>query len=75
LEKLGLVTAHAEVMFYAPGLPREYHASLWGGLRRLLAAIEALARFLPRNATIALIPEGRLVLARTRAHDAEEVTV
>src|SRR5258706_6728715 len=30
LEKLGLVTAHAEELFYAPGRPRDYHASLWG---------------------------------------------
>lgn len=76
LEKLGLVTAHAEVMFYAPGLPREYHASLWGrSFATAAAAIATLTDSLPRNATIALIPEGPYVLARTRAHSAEEVPV
>jgi nickel-dependent lactate racemase len=76
LEKLGLVTAHAEVMFYVPGLPREFHASLWGrSFATAAAAIATLTESLPRNATIALIPEGPYVLARTRAHSAEEVPV
>jgi nickel-dependent lactate racemase len=74
MEKLGLVTAKAEVLFYVPGLPREYHASLWGrAFATAAAAIETLTASLPRNAHIALIPEGPYVLARTRAHDAEEV--
>ena len=30
LEKLGLVTAKLDVLYYVPGLPPEYHASLWG---------------------------------------------
>jgi nickel-dependent lactate racemase len=74
LEKLGLVTAKAEVLFYVPGLSEDYHASLWGrAFPTAAAAIEALTASLPRDARIALIPEGPYVLARTRAHDTEEV--
>jgi len=65
LEKLALVTGRAEVLFYVPGLPRQYHASLWGkAYTTPAAAINALTSSLPSNARIALIPEGPYVLAR-----------
>ncbi len=48
LEKLGLVTAKYEVLFYTPGLPPEYHKSLWGrSWPSAHAAIEALTGSLP----------------------------
>jgi nickel-dependent lactate racemase len=65
LEKLALVTAKASLLFYVPGLPREYHASLWGQAHSTAAeAIEALTSGLPPDARIAVIPEGPYVLAR-----------
>jgi nickel-dependent lactate racemase len=67
LEKLALVTQRAEVLFYVPGLPVEYHPSLWG--RTYLsapAAIEALLGGLPSGAAVAVIPEGPYVLARRK---------
>ena len=67
LEKLALVTARGEVMFYIPGLPRQYHASLWGKAYATPgAAISALTSSLPPNARIALIPDGPYVLAKVR---------
>jgi nickel-dependent lactate racemase len=68
LEKLGLVTANAEVLFYVPGLPQEYHGGLWGrSYSSAGEAVKALMDGLPRNATVAVIPEGPYVLARARA--------
>jgi nickel-dependent lactate racemase len=65
LEKLALVTAKAEVMFYVPGLPREHHSALWGRAHGTAAeAIEALTGGLPHDARIAVIPEGPYVLAK-----------
>ena len=65
LEKLALVTARAEVLFYVPGLPPEYHASLWGrSFSSAAAAIEALTGSLSPGASVAVIPEGPYVLAR-----------
>jgi hypothetical protein len=65
LEKLGLVTAKREVLYYVPGLPAEYHASLWGrSFPTAYAAIEALTGSLKPGATIAVMPEGPYVLAR-----------
>jgi nickel-dependent lactate racemase len=65
LEKLALVTAKAEVLYYVPGLPRQYHASLWGkAYATPEAAIGALTSSLPPKAHIALIPEGPYVLAQ-----------
>ena len=68
LEKLALVTARTEVLYYVPGLPAEYYPALWGractsaeeGLRELTATLE-------RGARIAVIPEGPYVLARSPA--------
>jgi hypothetical protein len=68
LEKLGLVTASKEVLFYVPGLPRQYHESLWGrSFNTVGDALRALTEGLPANATIAVIPEGPYVLARAQA--------
>lgn len=65
LEKLGLVTAKLDVLYYVPGLPAEYHTSLWGkSFATAHAAIEALTGSLPPGATIAVLPEGPYVLAR-----------
>jgi hypothetical protein len=65
LEKLGLVTAKRDVLYYVPGLPARYHSSLWGkSFPTAHAAIEALTGSLPSGATIAVLPEGPYVLAR-----------
>jgi nickel-dependent lactate racemase len=67
LEKLALVTQKAQVLFYAPGLPREYHASLWGrAFPTAASAVEALLASLSPDATVAVIPEGPYVLAKVR---------
>jgi nickel-dependent lactate racemase len=68
MEKLALVTEKAEVLFYVPGLPREYHASLWGrAFATAAAAIEELTASLAADARVAVIPEGPYVLARAYA--------
>ncbi len=65
LEKLGLVTRKLNALYYVPGLPTEYHASLWGkSFPTAHAAIEALTGSLPSGATIAVMPDGPYVLAR-----------
>jgi nickel-dependent lactate racemase len=65
LEKLALVTAKAEALFYVPGLPELYHASLWGkAYDTPEAAIRTLTSSLPPGARIAVIPEGPYVLAQ-----------
>jgi nickel-dependent lactate racemase len=65
LEKLALVTARAEVFYYAPGLPREFYSALLGKACTSAAeAVKALTEGLDRNARIAVIPEGPYVLAR-----------
>ena len=66
LEKLALVTARAEVLFYVPGLAVQYQQRLWGRtFPAPEAAIDALAASLRPGASIAVIPEGPYVLART----------
>ncbi|MCS6952056.1 MAG: nickel-dependent lactate racemase [Bryobacteraceae bacterium] len=68
LEKLALVVEKAQVLFYVPGLAEEYYPSLWGtAYPSAPAAIEALTVGLPPQATIAVIPEGPYVLAKTAA--------
>ncbi|MGH9657424.1 MAG: nickel-dependent lactate racemase, partial [Bryobacteraceae bacterium] len=70
LEKLAMVTAKAEVLYYVPGLPAEYHASLWGrSFGTAHAAVEALVDGLDAGSTVAVIPEGPYVLARARAEE------
>lgn len=69
LEKLALVTAQKHVSFYVPGVPREYRSSIWGTVgTSAKEAVESLTGALPRNAQIALIPEGPYVLARAGAN-------
>jgi len=64
LEKLALVTTGRELLYYVPGLPLEYHSKLWGrSLPTPQAAVAALLDGLPRNARVAVIPEGPYVLA------------
>jgi nickel-dependent lactate racemase len=73
LEKLALVAAKAEILFYVPGLPPEYHASLWGkSFPTAAAAVAALAASLSAGARIAVIPEGPYVLARVRPRNPEQ---
>jgi len=68
LEKLAMVTARAEVLYYVPGLPREFHSALWGkSYASAQEAVLALTGSLERNARIAVIPEGPYVLARSAA--------
>lgn len=65
LEKLALVTTRQRLLWYVPGLPAEYHASLWGrSYRTVESAIEALVSTLRPGAKIAVIPEGPYVLAK-----------
>jgi nickel-dependent lactate racemase len=65
IEKLAIVTTHQRVLWYAPGLPPEYHHRLWGrSYASVDSAVEALTSSLPPGATIAVIPEGPYVLAR-----------
>jgi nickel-dependent lactate racemase len=68
LEKFALVTAKAEVLFYVPGLPAEYHPFLWGkSYPSAAGAVEGLTRALAPGAKIAVIPEGPYVLAKAGA--------
>jgi hypothetical protein len=72
LEKLALVMRNAEVLFYTPGLPSEFHTTAWGRICPTPeAAVAALLEGLPANARVAVIPEGPYVLAR--AEEAEPV--
>jgi len=65
LEKLALVAAKAELLFYTPGLPKEFHGTLWGRhFDSIQAATGALLAGLPATAEIAVIPEGPYVLAK-----------
>lgn len=68
LEKLGLVTARAEVLYYVPGLAREYRDKLWGrAFATPEAAVAALLDGLAPGSSVAVIPEGPYVLARAAA--------
>lgn len=68
LEKLALVTAKADVLFYVPGLPREYHGSLWGqSYASAPDAVAALTASLRPGAQVAVIPDGPYVLAKLRS--------
>jgi nickel-dependent lactate racemase len=65
LEKLALVTRKAEVLFYTPGLPAEFHATVWGKVLQTPGeAVAALTAGLAPGSTVALMPEGPYVLAR-----------
>jgi len=65
LEKLGLVTAKADVLYFVPGLEAQYHSRLWGkSFPSAAAAVEALTSTLKPDDKIALIPDGPYVLAK-----------
>ena len=65
LEKLALVTTRQRLLWYVPGLPREYHAGMWGKpYASIESAVAALFSSLPAGAKIAVIPEGPYVLAK-----------
>lgn len=67
LEKLALVCQTHRVWFYTPGLPSEYHSSLWGKIfPRADEAISELARATGLGMRIAVIPEGPYVFARPK---------
>lgn len=65
LEKLAMVGSRIETLFYVPGIS----ASAAGGLSDRIfknpeAALDALMRGLPENASVAVIPEGPYVFAQ-----------
>ncbi|HWQ55209.1 MAG TPA: nickel-dependent lactate racemase [Bryobacteraceae bacterium] len=65
LEKLALVTAKANVLYYVPGVEPELRRNLWGKSYATPAeAVEGLLAGLPPGASVAVIPEGPYVLAR-----------
>ncbi len=65
LEKLALVLADKEILFFTPGVPAEYRATMWGPVfDRFEDACAALLSGLPQGAAVAVIPEGPYVLAR-----------
>lgn len=67
LEKLGLVTAKAEVLYYVPCLSPNYQQVLWGkAYPSAQTAVAAVTAELRPGARIALIPEGPYVLAQVR---------
>jgi nickel-dependent lactate racemase len=65
LEKLALVTRNIELLYFVPGLPAEYHPTLWG---RTFAdaqeAVSALVNGLEPHSEIAVLPDGPYVLAQ-----------
>jgi nickel-dependent lactate racemase len=68
LEKLAIVTRKLDVLFYTPGLPGEFHDTLWGRIFPTIdSAVAALTDGLPSGAQIALMPEGPYVLAKVAA--------
>jgi nickel-dependent lactate racemase len=75
LEKLALVCQTHRVWFYTPGLPAEYHSSVWGEI--FLTAAEAFDRLAEETgpgARVAVIPEGPYVFARPKSDAGVEVS-
>jgi len=67
LEKLALAAQKAEILYYVPGLPREYAPSLWGSCwSDPHDAIKALLKGLPTGSLVAVIPDGPYVLGGIR---------
>ncbi len=65
LEKLAMVSTQKQILYYTPGLPKEFHSGLWGRYCESLdEALAAALEDLPPAARIAVIPEGPYVLAR-----------
>lgn len=65
LEKLALVAQTHRIWWYTPGLPEEYHSSVWGRVFRTAEeALEALRDEVGAGGEVAVIPEGPYVFAR-----------
>ena len=65
LEKLALVAARQQVLYYVPGLPQKYQTRLWGkSCLSVTDAIASLTSGLAAGSSIAIIPEGPYVLAQ-----------
>lgn len=65
LEKLALVLESKQVVFLTPGVPSEYHKTMWGPVfNEFPPAMANLTAQLQPGDTIAVIPEGPYVLAR-----------
>lgn len=66
LEKLAMVTARLNVLWYVPGIARDMQSKVWG---RTFAsaqdAVAALTASLKPGAKVAVVPEGPYVLAQT----------
>jgi lactate racemase len=76
LEKLALVTTSKQVLFYTPGLPEEYHGSLWGrAFESPETALKAFTAGLAPGSRVAVIPEGPYVLAKAGSAEREPVGV
>jgi lactate racemase len=74
LEKLALVCQTHKVWFYTPGLPAEYHSSVWGEIFPTAAeAFGRLALETGPGARVAVIPEGPYVFARPKSEAGVEV--
>jgi hypothetical protein len=65
LEKLALVARKAQLWFCTPGIPVEDRTYLWGPVFETPAtAVAALCAGLPREAAVAVIPEGPYVFSQ-----------
>lgn len=65
LEKLALVARRAEILWCVPGVPRADRRYLWGStFDDPQAAVDCLAASLPRDARVAVIPEGPYVFSQ-----------
>ena len=65
LEKLALVMRRARVWFCTPGIPAEDRRYLWGAaFDEPQHAVDTLCAELPKDATVAVIPEGPYVFSQ-----------
>jgi lactate racemase len=65
LEKLALVMQKARVWFCTPGIPAEDRRYLWGlAFEEPQRAVDTLCADLPKDATVAVIPEGPYVFSQ-----------
>ena len=65
IEKLALVARRAEIFWCVPGVPAEDRRRLWGpSFDDPQRAVDALAASLPRDARVAVIPEGPYVFSQ-----------
>ena len=75
LEKLALVLRNYTVLFYVPGLPRQFHAHLGGpSFETAAEAIQFLDASLAADAEVAILPEGPYVFARPQAPEGQLVS-